>query len=391
MTQGSARLSPMALAAAGGVAFAYLAYLGWMLAMHRWVADAGGHPFATDFLSFWSAGHLALSGHASTAYDWPAMHVLQQQLMGRDPGGYLGWAYPPLFFCVAIVLALMPYVISCLVWIGLTLAIYAVMVARIARDRGAALIACAAPATLACAMVGQNGFLSAALIAGVLLQLEARPFLAGLLLGLLTYKPHLGLLFPIALMFGGYWRAFFAAVAATLGILVLSWAITPESLAAFAAHMGGMRENFLSQGTAGFYKQQSLYGLLRMLSAGDRTAFLCQGLLLLTIAAFVARLWRSPRSFALKCAGLSVATLLATPYLYFYDFPILAIAVGFLWRDHAFSRGETALLVASQLVMAAFTAVNAPLGFAGAVIVLIVIWGRLTGHSFRAVPEPRPA
>ena len=202
---------------------------------------------------------------------------------------------------------------------------------------------------------------------------------------------HLGLLFPIALFFGGYWRAFFAAVVTTLAVLALSWAIAPESLAAFAAHMGGMSDNFLSQGTAGFYKQQSLYGVLRMLGAGDRTAFLCQGLLLLAIAAFVARLWRSPQSFALKCAGLSVAALLATPYLYFYDFPILAIAVAFLWRDGSFSRGETALLIASKLVMAAFTVVNAPLGFAGAVIVLIVIAGRLAGRSFRTAPEPRPA
>ena len=152
-----------------------------------------------------------------------------------------------------------------------------------------------------------------------------------------------------------------------------------------------MSNNFLSQGTAGFYKQQSLYGVLRMLGIGDRAAFLCQGLLLLAIAAFVARLWRSPQSFALKCAGLSVAALLATPYLYFYDFPILAVAVAFLWRDHSFSRSETALLVASQLVMAAFTVVNAPLGFAGAVIVLIVIAARLTGRSFRTAPEPRPA
>jgi arabinofuranan 3-O-arabinosyltransferase len=391
MTQGAARSSPLALAAAGGVAFAYLAYLGQMLVSHRWIADAGGHPFATDFLSFWSAGHLALSGHASTAYDWPAMHLLQQQLMGRDPGGYLGWAYPPLFLCVAAALALLPYVTSYLVWIGLTFAFYIAMAARIARHRGAALIACAAPATLACVMVGQNGFLSAALIAAVLLQLQARPLLAGLLLGLLTYKPHLGLLFPVALLFGGYWRAFFAAVVTTLAVLALSWMIAPESLAAFAAHMGGMSENFLSQGTAGFYKQQSLYGLLRMLGVGDRPAFLCQGLLLLAMAAFVARLWRSPHSSALKCAGLCVATLLATPYLYFYDFPILAVAIAFLWRDHAFSRSETALLFVSQLVMAAFTVANAPLGFAGAVIVLIVVAGRLMGRPLRTAPEPRPA
>ena len=164
----------------------------------------------------------------------------------------------------------MPYAVSFLVWIGATLALYAAAIARIARDRGAALIACAAPATLACAMVGQNGFLSAALIAGVLLQLEARPLLAGLLLGLLTYKPHFGLLFPIALIFGGYWRVVLCRRRPRrCAILVLSWLITPDSLAAFVAHMGNMSANFLTEGSAGFYKQQSLYGLLRMLGVGD--------------------------------------------------------------------------------------------------------------------------
>ena len=45
-----------------------------------------------------------------------------------------------------------------------------------------------------------------------------------------------------------------------------------------------MSANFLSQGSAGFYKQQSLYGLLRMLGVGDHPAFAAQGLLLLAMA-----------------------------------------------------------------------------------------------------------
>ncbi len=287
------------------------------------------------------------------------------------------------------IVALMPYAMSFLVWTGTTLALYAAAIARIAQDRGAGLIACAAPATLACVMVGQNGFLSAALMAGILLQLETRPLLAGLLLGLLTYKPHFGLLFPIALICGGYWRVLLAATAATLAILVLSWLITPDSLTAFVAHLGNMSGNFLTEGSAGFYKQQSLYGLLRMLGVGDHTAFAAQSMLLLAMAVFVAWLWRSKRSLALKNAGLCTAALLATPYLYFYDFPILAVAIAFLWRARAFSRGETLLLVASQLVMAAFMVVNAPTGFGGAILVLIVIARRLP--ELKTALQSRPA
>ena len=107
------------------------------------------------------------------------------------------------------------------------------------------------------------------------------------------------------------------------------------------------------------------------------------------MAGFVAWLWRSGESLALKSAGLCTAALLATPYLYFYDFPILSAAIAFLWRARPFSRGEAILLIASQLVMAAFMVVKAPMGFGGALLVLIVIAGRLP--AFKAALQPRPA
>lgn len=334
---------------------------------------------------------MALNGHAAAAYDWPVMHAFQQQLMGHAWKGYLGWGYPPLFFCIAIPLALVPYTASFLIWVLVTFALYAAVIARAARERGAALLALAAPAALGCAMPGQNGFLSAALIAGALLQLETRPVLAGMLLGLLTYKPHLGLLIPVALIFGGHWRAFLSAAATTILILILSWLMAADSLAAFAAHLGSMSNNFLTQGTAGFFRQQSLYGLLRMSGVSDQAAFLAQGALLASMVVFVGWLWRSKRPLALKCAGLCVAALLATPYLYFYDLPILSVAIAFLWRDGVFSRREAVLLIASQLAMAAFLFVDAPMGFAGALLVLLAIGERIAGTAVRAAPQPRTA
>ena len=48
--------------------------------------------------------------------------------------------------------------------------------------------------------VGQNGFLTAALIGGVLEFMERRPAMAGVCLGLLTYKPQFGVLVPVALV-----------------------------------------------------------------------------------------------------------------------------------------------------------------------------------------------
>ena len=67
---------------------------------------------------------------------------------------------------------------------------------------------------------GHNGFLTAALLGAALIQLDRRPLLAGLLIGLLAYKPQFGLLIPLVLAASGRWRAFFAA-AATVIVLAL--------------------------------------------------------------------------------------------------------------------------------------------------------------------------
>ena len=59
--------------------------------------------------------------------------------------------------------------------------------------------AIAFPPVFLCLMQGQTGLLAAALLGGGLLALRPRPVLAGVLFGLLTVKPQLGLLLPFAL------------------------------------------------------------------------------------------------------------------------------------------------------------------------------------------------
>jgi arabinofuranan 3-O-arabinosyltransferase len=47
--------------------------------------------------------------------------------------------------------------------------------------------------------------------------------LAGICLGLLTYKPQFGLLFPIALIAVGHWRVFVSASVTAIAMFVVSW------------------------------------------------------------------------------------------------------------------------------------------------------------------------
>ncbi len=98
-------------------------------------------------------------------------------------------------------------------WLLTTLAAYIAAIAGILGLRTGVLFALGFPAAIWNITAGQNGFLTAALIGGTLGLLERHPALAGICLGLLTYKPQFGLLFPIVLIADRRWLTIVACYA----------------------------------------------------------------------------------------------------------------------------------------------------------------------------------
>jgi arabinofuranan 3-O-arabinosyltransferase len=359
------RATKYGVAIAAGLAFAWLGCLVAMSVPHLWMLDAQGRPTFTDFLEVWVAGRSALHGAAAAAYDPVLHHAAQVEAAGHALKGFLWWHYPPLFLLVAAPLALMPYAAAFITWDLVTLAGFAATIAAIARTRIAALIACGIPAVFVNAVVGQNGGLTAILIGGALLSLEARPILAGLFIGLLTYKPQMGLLFPLVLVATGRWRAFVSACAATLlAIAVPSVIFGVDTVRAFLHFLPQASDSLLNHGAAGLNKLQTIYSLARCLGWSYLPASLLQGTVTLAVAIAVVRLWRSKVTFAVKAAGLAAAVFAATPYLYMYDFPILAVPLAFLYRDRAFDHVELAGIALANLCLLVFACgiVAAPIG-----------------------------
>jgi Glycosyltransferase family 87 len=229
------------------------------------------------------------------------------------------------------------------------------------------------PAVLANFMVGQNGFLSTALLGGVLLMLVERTILAGVLLGLLTYKPHLGLLFPIVLAASGHRRAFVTAGITAALMAIASWgAFGSETWGAFFHSIGHSSQAFLSDGWADFAKLQTAFGLVRTLGGSDLWAWSVQGALALGVAAVVTALWRSAAEYEIKAAALGAGALLATPYLYTFDLVVLAVPLAFLWRRtraDGFLPYELATIALACLPVLIFPLVTAPVGFAAVLLV----------------------
>jgi hypothetical protein len=244
-------------------------------------------------------------------------------------------------------------------------------------ERSGYILAAAFPAVLANVVAGQNGFLSAALMGGTLLLLTERPVLAGVLLGLLTYKPHLGLLFPIVLAAGGHWRVFITAGVVAALMALASWAaFGTDTWHAFVGNIGHTSQAFLADGWADFAKLQTAFGLVRTLGGGEPLAWTVQAALALGVAVAVAVLWRSRADDGLKAAALATGALLATPYLYMYDLMVLAVPLAFLWRlgrAKGFLRHEVAGIGAACLLVLIFPVARAPVGFAAVLVVAALI------------------
>jgi alpha-1,2-mannosyltransferase len=336
LTRERVRLIAMALLIASVAGFLFL-----VVTAHG-VIDRQGRPLGTDFSNVYAAGTYVLDGNAQAPFDPPQQFAREQAIFGQATQFY-GWHYPPFFLFVAAALAWMPYGIALTLWQAVTLGLYLLTIRAIvapslrATWRGDALwllLALAFPAVLINIGHGQNGFLTAALLGGALVVLDRRPIAAGILLGLLVYKPQYGLLIPLVLAVSGRWKCF-ASAAMTVALLALATTLTfgMGVWHAFLASTEFTRTVVLEQGSTGWYKIQSVFAWARMWGAPIPLAYALQGAAILGVGAALVWLWRSSASYPLKAAALCLATILATPYSFDYDMMVLAPAIAFIAAD----------------------------------------------------------
>jgi len=356
---------------------AHAAYLAASYLQGTWLVAPNGTGVPSDFVNVWAAGRLALTGHAAAAYDWPTHKLVEESAVGQPFDGYFGWHYPPTFLFVAAALSLLPYAVGFVVWVFGTFPGYLAAIRAIIGDRVGYLLAAAFPAVLANFVVGQNGFLTASLFGGTLVLLERRPLVAGMLLGLLTYKPHLGLLFPFVLAAGGHWRVFVTAGAVAALLAAASWlAFGGASWQAFVANIGHTSQAFLSSGWADWSKLQTTFGVVRTLGGSEGLAWTLQVFVALSATVAVAVLWRGRAPPEIKAAALGVGAMLATPYLYIYDLVVLAVPLAFLLRlgrARGFLAHEMAGIGVACLLILIFPFVKAPVGFAAVVLLAALV------------------
>ena len=347
-------------------------------------------PTTTDFASFYAAGKLALAGTPELVYDQAAHHAAE--MAATAPGiEYQFFFYPPVYLLLCTPLALLPYLPSFILFQTATLALWLVVARRILRARGWAwcVPVLAYPAVFWTIGLGQNALLTAALLGAVTLLIDTRPWLAGLLLGLLCYKPHLALLVPVALAAGGYWRAFAAAALAVTTIValsVLTFGLAPWQ--AYLAELSGARAVY-ETGRIEIAGYVTVFGAARLLGIAAPVAYALQLAAALGSATIVAWIWRRDADSAHRGAALAAGILLSVPLALLYDLMIAAVAI--LWLARAASRDgflpwEKLLLAFCMLVPLACRYVGEGLGMPLAPLAPIALLGLAVARSLRTQP-----
>jgi hypothetical protein len=360
--------------------------------------DYKGRPIGTDFASFYAAGTAVLAGEPGAPFEPVRQQAREKAIFGPDTE-FFAWQYPPFFLLVAAALAFLPYGLALAAWQLGTFGLYLFATSAVLRsvspgrpvDPVWLLLAAGYPAVFVNAGHGQNGFLSAALLGLALAFLRIRPLLPGVLFGLLAYKPQLGLVIPLALAAGGYWRTIAAALVTVAVVAGIATAVFGADIwQAFLASTGFTRTDLLEAGGPGFEKIQSVFAAVRLWGGSVSLAYWMQAAATLLVLAFTVRLWRGRARYPLKAAGLALATLLATPFSLDYDLMVLAPAIAFLAMNglrHGFAPWEETALAVLWIVPLVARAVAGATFIPVGLLAMVAVFVLLVRRTLRPIPR----
>lgn len=338
------------------------------------VFDPGG-----DFVVFWSAAKLALVSGAAAPYDSALLGRVEfaavpEMALGYEP---LPWLYPPTFLIFVMPFGLLPYGLSTFLFLAGGAAWYGWTLCRML-PREAWLAGLAFPGIAVVLAAGQNALWLAGCAALGLACLRSRPLLAGFLLGLLTVKPHLALMFPVALLCARNWRALGAMTATALGLALLALlAFGTEPFIAFIGNASRAAVQVQS-GAALIARMPTVFAAVQMLHGGGMLAYALHGTVATAALASVIYAWARPCSFALRAAVLCCAVLLVPAYLWDYDLALLGLAIAWLGMHghlNGWLRGERELLVALWLLPLCGMTMGERLGFQPMALGLVLALG----------------
>ncbi len=322
--------------------------IGLALAIGRgtgWLFPPVPH-FSTEFLSFYAAGRLAAAGHAALVYapgipahayiasfHVPPGHLAMERALSHDPQVmYFSFFYPPVYWLLCAPLSFLGYHWAYLLWVGLSGALLWWCLRQMTGGWRQSWPALAYLAIIENAAVGENAFLSTALVGFGLLNLEKRPLLAGACFGALAYKPNFVLPVILLLLTGRHLAALVSAACTGTALCLLSAVLFgwQNWLGYFLVTVPHAQFMFTHGGFS--------YGLLvtpgaavRLLGGGGVLAAVVQGGAMLFAAYCIYATRRA--SFNVRAAMFAASFPMLLTVMLSYDLTMSGLAILYLMRE----------------------------------------------------------
>jgi len=267
-------------------------------------------------------------GDPAAAYDMARQYAVQKQEFGPQTGFY-PFFYPPIYLLICYPLAALPYLTALAIWVVSTAYAYQAVVRHIGQGVVGLVPVLAFPAVFVSVGHGQNALLTTAILGAAALCLDRRPAVAGVLLGLLAFKPHLAVVAPLMLLAAGRWRAFAAAAVTACALALVSLAAFGlDAWKAFIASAPAAKA-VLDDKMMDVEKLQSVFGAVRLLGGGADLAYFAQGAVALGVIGLL--LYLARRELSGEAIGALVATAAALTSPYFLDYDLALLAIPLAW------------------------------------------------------------
>lgn len=282
-----------------------------------------GVVFGSDFMNMWHFGKAALSEAPGLWYDNDIYNAHLRTHVAEYPAQYL--SYPPHVMLLAAPFGLMGYKTALAVFCTVSALCYYYATRDIFNTALSRLALWVMPTIALTLVAGQLSVLLAAAFIVIFRTLDSRPWIAGLLIALMTVKPQIGFIFPIFLLATGRYKVF--GFASLFSVIFIGSSIAIYGVSVWETFLqtrigeqmelllhihpmtrGWMPSVAVNAGIAGFGPQAM--GLIHITTALAAIGFMIWGV-------------RQTRDKFLQYALFLAVSFVATPYLMIYDTVIL--------------------------------------------------------------------
>jgi Glycosyltransferase family 87 len=300
--------------------------------------DRAGNIKFQDFLPSYISAQLIAHDRADELYNQQVRSDSVQAVVRQPTRVRLPYLYGPQVGLLFVPLSRFSFPAAARIWVVTSVLVFASCVYLIwsccptlrPHSGMVALCAIAFPPLFHFFVRGQMSALVLACFTAAFLAFRAdRPWLAGLALGFLIFKPQFLVAIPLVLLLSQAWKALAGLLLAAVAQLFLTriyfGAAVLHAYFDTLRHISGVMDQFeLSLAPIQMHSLRSFWTLL--IPWPEVALALCI-LSSLVAVAMAAAIWKSSAPLALRFSALTVAAVLVNPHLFVYDLLVLAPAM----------------------------------------------------------------